>query len=178
MNDNVFSLGMIETLGFPALIAAADAAAKAADVRVVTYEGADAGIVTIYIIGDVSSVQAAVAIGAAEAKRVGQLLHSHVIPRPDQSVSKMMLRMLETVAPTINKPELEAAQEQNAEVVQKQEAGRITDELSQKSLNELRKMARSVPDFPLTSQEINVAKKEELLKHLSDQETERGDASE
>lgn len=174
MSDYVYSLGMIETLGFPALVAAADAAAKAADVRVVTYEGADAGIVTIYMIGDVSSVQAAVEIGAAEAKRVGTLLSSHVIARPDQSVPKMMLRMLETVAPTTNKQE----QEQDAEVVQKQEAGRITDELSQKSLNELRKMARAVTNFPLSPQEINVAKKEELLKHLSDQETERGDASE
>ncbi|MFM1653595.1 BMC domain-containing protein [Brevibacillus sp. B_LB10_24] len=84
------ALGMIETWGFPALVAAADAAAKAADVRIVTYQGADAGIVTIYIIGDVASVQAAVAAGEAEARRVGQLRSSHVIARPDGSVPQMI----------------------------------------------------------------------------------------
>ncbi|WP_449267216.1 BMC domain-containing protein [Gordoniibacillus kamchatkensis] len=48
------ALGMLETMGMPALIAAADAAAKAADVRVAAYEKADAGIVTVYVLGDVA----------------------------------------------------------------------------------------------------------------------------
>ncbi|WP_019122967.1 BMC domain-containing protein [Brevibacillus massiliensis] len=89
------ALGMIETWGFPALVAAADAAAKAADVRIVTYQGADAGIVTIYIIGDVASVQSAVAVGEAEARRVGQLRSSHVIARPDGSVPQMIRGIVE-----------------------------------------------------------------------------------
>lgn len=95
MLENGYALGMIETVGFPALVAAADAAAKAADVRCVTYQGADAGIVTIYIVGDVASVSAAVAVGEAEARRVGQLRHSRVIPRPDRSVMQMVLQQLE-----------------------------------------------------------------------------------
>jgi len=90
MSAQAYALGMIETLGLPALVAAADAAAKAADVRVVTYEGVDAGIVTVYVIGDVSSVQAAVDAGADAARRVGRLLHSHVIARPDEHVPKMI----------------------------------------------------------------------------------------
>ncbi|WP_409347182.1 BMC domain-containing protein [Paenibacillus sp. MBLB4367] len=81
---------MIETRGLPAMIAAADIAAKTADVRVKTYEKADAGIVTVYLVGDVSSVKAAVDAGAAEAKRVGVLLGAHVIPRPDPSVPNMI----------------------------------------------------------------------------------------
>lgn len=89
------ALGMIETIGFPALIAAADAAAKAADVQIVTYQGADSGIVTIYVVGDVAAVQAAVATGEMEARRVGQLRHSHVIPRPDRSVQMMIRSLLE-----------------------------------------------------------------------------------
>ncbi|MDR7317004.1 BMC domain-containing protein [Brevibacillus nitrificans] len=95
MLENGYALGMIETLGFPALVAATDAAAKAADVRCVTYQGADAGIVTIYIVGDVASVTAAVSTGEAEARRVGQLLHSRVIPRPERSVMEMVLQQLD-----------------------------------------------------------------------------------
>jgi ethanolamine utilization protein EutM len=95
MLESGYALGMIETLGFPALVAATDAAAKAADVRCVTYQGADAGIVTIYIVGDVASVTAAVAVGEAEARRIGQLRHSRVIPRPDRSVLQMILQELE-----------------------------------------------------------------------------------
>lgn len=171
MSDYVYSLGMIETLGFPALVAAADAAAKAADVQVVTYEGADAGIVTIYMIGDVSSVQAAVEIGAAEAKRVGTLLSSHVIARPDRSVPQMILRLLEKYAAaaqaTGEDPE-EPAMIPNPDPV----------DLQHKSVAELRKMARAHTNFPLSLQEINFAKKEELIQYLSELEGERGDQSE
>lgn len=52
------------------MIAAADAASKAADVKITTYQGADAGIVTIYIVGDVSSVQSAVIVGEEVARKV------------------------------------------------------------------------------------------------------------
>jgi ethanolamine utilization protein EutM len=85
---------MIETWGVPALIAAADAAAKTADVRVTAYEKADAGIVTIYILGEVAAVKAAVEAGAAEARRVGKLLSTHVIPRPDPSVAGFIRSLL------------------------------------------------------------------------------------
>jgi microcompartment protein CcmL/EutN len=146
MRAHAYSLGMIETLGLPALIAAADAAAKAADVKVVTYEGADAGIVTVYVIGDVSSVQAAVDAGADAARRVGRLLHSHVIPRPDENVPKMIKNLMS----------------QNA----KEEAAPATPGLAEQSINDLRKLARSYADFPLSTNEINAAKKEDLVRLL------------
>ncbi|MCK9927481.1 BMC domain-containing protein, partial [Frankia sp. Mgl5] len=92
--EKSLALGMIETIGLPGLLAAADAAAKAADVKIVTYEGVDAGIVTLYVVGDVSSVQAAISVGEAEARRVGQLRHSHVIPRPDESVNRLIQKLL------------------------------------------------------------------------------------
>lgn len=82
------ALGMIETWGIPALIAAADAAAKASDVQVISYEKVDAGIVTIYLIGDVASVSAAVDAGKQAASQVGKLLSSHVIARPDGQVGE------------------------------------------------------------------------------------------
>lgn len=76
------ALGMIETLGFTALIAAADCAAKTADVTIYCYEKADAGIMTVYIYGDISSVKEAVNAGKEVAKSMGKLLHYSVIPRP------------------------------------------------------------------------------------------------
>lgn len=90
MSEDKRALGMIETWGIPALIAAADAAAKAANVQVVTYEKVDAGIVTIYIVGDVASVKAAVDAGKVEAARVGKLLCAHVIARPDPDIAKFL----------------------------------------------------------------------------------------
>lgn len=85
-----FALGLIETWGVPALFAAADAAAKTADVRVTAYEQADAGLVTVYLWGDVASVRAAVDAGKEAASRVGKLISAHVIPRPDGSVPPML----------------------------------------------------------------------------------------
>ncbi|MFP3388822.1 BMC domain-containing protein [Brevibacillus sp. SIMBA_040] len=154
MRAHAYSLGMIETLGLPALIAAADAAAKAADVKVVSYEGADGGIVTVYVIGDVSSVQAAVDAGADAARRVGRLLHSHVIPRPDESVPKMIKNLLKPPVPEEVKP----AQAQPASA------------LAEQSINDLRKLARSYADFPLSTNEINTAKKEDLIRLLEEKQ--------
>jgi microcompartment protein CcmL/EutN len=91
MSSKQEALGMIETWGIPALIAAADAATKAADVRVMTYEMVDAGIVTLYLVGDVASVQAAVDAGRSAAERVGKLLHTHVIARPDSQLRARLL---------------------------------------------------------------------------------------
>ncbi|MBI1805928.1 MAG: BMC domain-containing protein [Ignavibacteria bacterium] len=78
-----YALGLIETRGLVGAIEAADAAMKAADVTLVGRERADAGLMTIKLTGDVAAVRAAVDAGAAAAQRVGELVSSHVIPRPD-----------------------------------------------------------------------------------------------
>mgnify|MGYP001589730744 FL=1 len=78
-----YALGLIETRGLIGAIEAADAATKAADVKLVGRERADAGLITIKVIGDVAAVRAAVDAGAAAAQRVGELVSMHVIPRPD-----------------------------------------------------------------------------------------------
>ena len=81
-----YALGLIETRGLVGAIEAADAATKAADVRLVGKERADAGLMTIKLTGDVAAVRAAVDAGAAAAQRVGELVSAHVIPRPDDDV--------------------------------------------------------------------------------------------
>lgn len=152
---------MIETYGFPAMVAAADAAGKAADVKVLTYQGADAGLVTIFIVGDVSSVQSAVAVGEAEAKKVGQFRHSHIIARPDHSVPRMILQAMED-------------KKMEDEAKRKKMLSEEVDDISKKNMQELRKIALAYEVFPLSSQEINTVKKEELVKVLNEQMHKKG----
>jgi microcompartment protein CcmL/EutN len=76
------ALGMVETRGFVAMIEAADAMVKAAKVTLVGWEKIGAGYVTAIVRGDVAAVKAATDAGAAAARRVGELVSVHVIPRP------------------------------------------------------------------------------------------------
>jgi ethanolamine utilization protein EutM len=75
------ALGMIETKGYVAALAAADAMVKAANVTLVGYERIDAGLVTAIVRGEVAAVRAAVDAGAAAGARVGKVVATHVIPR-------------------------------------------------------------------------------------------------
>ncbi len=86
------AIGMIETLGFPALVEAADSMVKAASVTLVGYEKIGSGRVTVIIRGDVAEVQAAIASGVAAANRVdnGKILSTHVIARPDQNLEYVL----------------------------------------------------------------------------------------
>jgi ethanolamine utilization protein EutM len=80
------ALGMIECRGLVAMIEAADAAVKAANVRLVGWEKIDAGLVTAIVRGDVAAVRSAVDAGAAAGKRVGEVVATHVIPQPHSDV--------------------------------------------------------------------------------------------
>jgi microcompartment protein CcmL/EutN len=83
------ALGMIETRGLVGMIEAADAMLKTANVTLVSWQKVDAGLVTAIIRGDVGSVKAATDAGAAAARRVGELVGVHVIPRPADDVEKI-----------------------------------------------------------------------------------------
>ena len=76
------ALGMIETRGLVALIEASDAMVKAAKVSLMGWEKIGSGYVTVMVRGDVAAVKAATDAGAAAARRVGELISVHVIPRP------------------------------------------------------------------------------------------------
>lgn len=84
------ALGMIETKGLVAAVEAADAMVKAANVILVGKEIIGAGLVTITVRGDVGAVKAATDAGAAAARRVGELVSVHVIPRPHEEVEKIL----------------------------------------------------------------------------------------
>src|SRR5579862_1221490 len=84
------ALGMIETRGLIAMIEAADAMVKAAKVNLVGWEKIGSGYVTAMVRGDVAAVRAATDAGAAAARRVGELISVHVIPRPHQSLEDVL----------------------------------------------------------------------------------------
>ena len=86
------ALGMIETKGLVALIEAADAMAKAADVKLVKYEKIGGGYVSVMCRGDVAAVKASVDAGAAAAERIGEVVSTHVIPRPHSDVDEVLLK--------------------------------------------------------------------------------------
>src|SRR5207244_7575332 len=82
------ALGMIECRGLVAMIEAADAAVKSANVVLVGWEKIDAGLVTAIVRGEVGAVKAAVDAGAAAGRRVGEVVSTHVIPRPHAEVDE------------------------------------------------------------------------------------------
>lgn len=86
------ALGMIETIGLICSIEAADAAVKAANVKLTKYEKIDGGIVSIHVRGDIGAVQAAVDAGAQAARRVGQLVGVHVIPAPVSEIDDVVYK--------------------------------------------------------------------------------------
>ena len=87
------ALGMIETKGLVGSIEAADAMVKAAKVELFGKEKATAGLVTMYVSGEVGAVKAATDAGAAAARRVGELVSVHVIPRPHAQVLSILPEM-------------------------------------------------------------------------------------
>lgn len=85
------AIGLIETKGLLALIEATDAMAKAANVEIVKRIDIGGGLVTTVVSGDVGSVRAAVEAGAAAATQVGELVSSHVMPRPAEGLRESLL---------------------------------------------------------------------------------------
>ena len=86
----VQALGMIETRGLVAAIEASDAMVKAADVELIGSEKIGSGLVSVMVRGDVGAVKAAVEAGGAAASRLGEVIASHVIPRPHNDVEKLL----------------------------------------------------------------------------------------
>ncbi len=84
------ALGMIETRGLVAAIEAADAMLKAANVTLVGTEKIGSGLVSVMVRGDVGAVKAAVEAGGQSAQKLGEIIATHVIPRPHSDVEKIL----------------------------------------------------------------------------------------
>ena len=84
------ALGMVETRGLVAAIEAADAMVKAANVELIGTEKIGSGLVSVMVRGDVGAVKAATEAGAAAAALLGEIVATHVIPRPHADVEKIL----------------------------------------------------------------------------------------
>ena len=84
------ALGMIETRGLIGAVEAADAMVKAANVTLIGSEKIGSGLVSVMVRGDVGAVKAAVEAGGAAAARLGEVIATHVIPRPHTDVEKIL----------------------------------------------------------------------------------------
>lgn len=140
------ALGLIETRGLVGAIEATDAGLKAAEVRLLGTERADAGLVTVKFTGEVAAVKAAVDAGAAAAERVGHLVSAHVIPRPHPELT-VAVADHEEPAPDLpmSGGRIDVASLESARVV------------------DLRAMARRIENFPIKGRDVARAGREELL---------------
>lgn len=98
------ALGLIETKGLVGAIEAADAMVKAANVTLIGKENIGSGLVTVMVRGDVGAVKASVEAGSAAAKRVGELVSAHVIPRPHDEVEDILPKQGVAEKPAAEKP--------------------------------------------------------------------------
>lgn len=109
------ALGMIETRGLVAAVEAADAMVKAAKVDLVGKETIGSAFVTVMVRGDVGAVKAAVDAGAAAARRLGDLVSVHVIPRPYDDVETILPQGPDAPLPPL--PELKKAKGKGSNAV-------------------------------------------------------------
>lgn len=141
---SVDALGLVETRGLVGAMEAADAGLKAADVRLLGTERADAGLVTVKFLGEVAAVKAAVDAAAAAAQRVGQLVAVHVIPRPHEDMGVIAEDDDGSDAP-LTRERLSREHLEHLKVV------------------DLRSLARRVAAFPIKGRDVARAGRDELL---------------
>lgn len=149
------ALGLIETRGYVGLVNATDAAAKAANVEIQSIERASGGLVLVTLVGDVASVQVAVDAGAEAAAAVGNLVSSHVIPRPDVSVWTVL------GARASSETEPKRPERRRAPAVPKP-----TNDLGDLPVRELRRRARLMEGIGLSGREISRAPKQQLIEAM------------
>ena len=154
------ALGMIETRGRVGASEAADAMTKAAYVDLIGQETIGGGYTTIFVRGDVGAVKAALDAGQAAAEKVGELVSVHLIPRPHGD--------LEPLLPAMAAPhEADSSPSSGGGMVDPQPVPRKADgsaDLERMSVPELRRYARTLPDFPMKGREISMADREALLR--------------
>ncbi len=138
------ALRLVETRGLVGALEAADAGVKAANVRLLGTERADAGLVTVKFLGDVAAVKAAVDAAAAAAQRVGQHVAAHVIARPREDIGLVAEDDEGSDAP-LTRDRINDAQLEELKVV------------------ELRSLARRFDNFPIKGRDVARAGRDELL---------------
>ena len=175
-----FAFGMVETRGLVAAIEAADAMLKDSKRPADREERTDPAMITIKIIGDTAAVRSAVEAGAEAAKRVGQLVSHHVIPRPAEGVEDLIFAKSilteEEIALLLHGDVLDATADEVTEdsseedvafvPPQSNERDSYRAELTAMTVHELRSYARSFKGLGIYGRAISMANKEQLLEEL------------
>ncbi len=139
------ALGLIETRGLVGAIEAADAMVKAARVRLVGKELSTGGLVVVKVVGEVAAVRAAVAAGQQAAAKVGELVATHIIPRPHEDTEAIVYdgRPPSALTGSLTREELEGL-----------------------PVRKLRQLARETPGVKIHGREVSRADRETLLAEL------------
>lgn len=144
------ALGLVETRGLVAAIEAADAMLKAAHVRLLGTEVTPAALVTVKVEGETGAVRSSVAAGAAAAEKVGELVATHVIPRPHNETYKILdVGGIESGTQDVSPVRLPPA-----------------EELESMAVRELRELARHISGLGISGRDISRANKQQLLDEL------------
>jgi ethanolamine utilization protein EutM len=163
-----YALGLIETRGLIGAIEAADVMVKTANVVLLGKEIVRDGLVTVQVIGDVGSVKAAVEAGAAAAQRVGELLSSHVIPRPADEVEPILLQR-RGVIPGSPEAVPHEAHEPLVSALPIPAPASDNDYLQQlhaMTVHQLRTIARGIKGLGIQGREISRANKQVLIHEI------------
>ena len=149
MADQSQALGLIETRGLVAAIEAADAMLKAANVQLLGKEVTKGALVTIKVEGETGAVKSSVAAGMAAAERVGEVVSTHVIPRPHEELGIIL-----------------ADGDEPAVTSGRGAAPPPSEVLEGMPVRELRDLARQTPQFGLQGRDISHANREQLLEQF------------
>lgn len=147
------ALGMVETKGYVGSVEAADAMVKAAKVILIGKEYTGGGLSVVMVRGEVGAVKAAVDAGTLAAKRVGELIATHIIPKPDEQV--------ESILPTFELMWIPPYRKEKQKSIKPEVVN-----LNEMTVQELRRLARQTPGIKLSGREISSADKESLLKEI------------
>jgi len=152
------ALGLVETRGLVGSIEAADVMLKTARVTLAGKEYARGGLVTVAVTGDVAAVTTAVEAGAAAAARVGELVSSHVIPRPAEDTAFLVAVPRAADAAPAKPAEEEFAFEPDP--------GAFRARLEAMNVHELRTLARDTAGLGIQGREISMANRDILIREL------------
>lgn len=169
------ALGMIEVKGRIGAVEGLDNALKAADVALVNMIKTGGGLTAFFIEGDVGAVKAAIESGAAAARKTGQVISAHVIPRPAECVRGMLRQEPDSKeddpeedVPKRDDPEGETETEEpkSPDLREGDETGSPSNPLELMTVAQLRALAREMGQIPMSRQEIKFAKKGELIEAI------------
>ncbi len=164
------ALGMIETYGYVGAIEAADVCLKAANVTLLGCEFVKGGLVTIHIRGDVGAVKASIDAAEVAVKKIGQLLSTHVIPRPSDDVEKILPMRSVEISEKENHKSEENLQEEKA-TLESNPSPKTREGLKSLKTVDLRALARKIDDqfegvLSIERSQIKYSKKDELIEAI------------